>query len=665
MSGIAGIYNRDGRPADAALLRRMTGAMAHRGPDGAEHWVRGAVALGHCMLHTTPESLLEQQPLTDESGELCLTMDGRLDNRAELRQALEAKGLRLRSETDAELVLRAYECWGEECPARILGDFAFAIWDGRRRQLFCARDILGLKPFYYYFDGRRFLFGSELRQLFEDAAIARQPNEGMIGEYLANAVTDPEQTLFQGILRLSPAHFLAIQSDKVRKARYWDPDPRREIRHSSDEEYAEHFRELFQEAVRCRLRSHKPVAAYLSGGLDSSSVVSMAQSLHQREGPACHGLETFSLVFPGMWCDESEYIDDVVGMWKLTSNRRRPRRVDFPYYANSIRRSYDCADLPGLAMLDSLKSLARQKGMRVLLNGFGGDEWLTGSFYHYADLLRRGRIRMLLQQIRSDREYYSSALAAVVFPKQALFRLGVLPLIPGGALRAAKWMLGRDGFPIWIDPGFAKRIRLAERLRWRAPAPKFSSIAQREVYRLGTDIRQSQAYEMEESLASGFHLEQRSPFLDRRIVEFGLALPQDQLWRREQTKFVLRQALRTHLPDAVRGRLTKAEFSPIVAGALVPAGDGLVGSLAVEQRGWVDGAQIRAMYGRLKQLHEQGNTGSSPLIGPLFMVFGMELWFRTIFMDATFSPEEEAFPMEHFAAPALRDAGPIHRQYIN
>src|SRR3990167_8666785 len=128
MSGIAGIFHLDGRPADPALLHRMTEAMAHRGPDGAGHWSDGPVALGHRMLWTTPEALQEKQPLTDELGDLCLTLDGRVDNREELRQALEAGGLHLRTDTDAELVLRAYERWGEECPAHLIGDFAFALW---------------------------------------------------------------------------------------------------------------------------------------------------------------------------------------------------------------------------------------------------------------------------------------------------------------------------------------------------------------------------------------------------------------------------------------------------------------------------------------------------------------------------------------------------------
>jgi len=145
MSGIAGIFNLDGRPADASLLRRMVDAIAHRGPDGSGVWIAGSVGLGHRMLRTTPESAVEKQPLTDESATLSLTFDGRVDNREEISSLLSSHGWKLRDQTDAEIILRAYQCWGEECAGKIVGDFAFVVWDGKKQQLFCVRDVVGLR----------------------------------------------------------------------------------------------------------------------------------------------------------------------------------------------------------------------------------------------------------------------------------------------------------------------------------------------------------------------------------------------------------------------------------------------------------------------------------------------------------------------------------------
>lgn len=226
MSGIAAIYNLNGRPLERALLGRMTDVIAHRGPDGSGLFVDGAVGLSHQMLRTTPESLREEQPLADETGDLILTLDGRVDNRDELKAELNAKGLELRADTDAELVLRAYQAWGEECPQRIIGDFAFVIWDKRNQRFFCARDPMGIRPFYYYVDDRTFLCGSELRQILEHPTVRREPNEGMVGEYLSAVIVDTEETLYRGVFRLPGGHALLVQPGRVRKYRYWNVEPR-------------------------------------------------------------------------------------------------------------------------------------------------------------------------------------------------------------------------------------------------------------------------------------------------------------------------------------------------------------------------------------------------------------------------------------------------------
>ena len=194
---------------------------------------------------------------------------------------------------------------GTECPARIIGDFSFVIWDKRQEQLFCVRDAVGNKPFVYFLDGRKFLWASELHQLLEDPAVSREPNEGMIGEYLAVNITHSEETLYKGILRLPPAHSLLVKAGRVVKHRYWEVDFGKELQYRRDDDYAEHFKEVFSEAVRCCLRSHRPIGAYLSGGLDSSSVVCMAQTIYEQGLAVDRGFETFSMLYPGLSCDES------------------------------------------------------------------------------------------------------------------------------------------------------------------------------------------------------------------------------------------------------------------------------------------------------------------------------------------------------------------------
>ena len=310
-------------------------------------------------------------------------------------------GLEPRIDTDAELILRAYELWGEECAGKLLGDFAFALWDGRRRQLYCARDALGLKPFYYTVDGQAIRFASTAGALFAGRTAAWRPNRDLLALYLLRRFDEPEETLDEGVLRLPPAHFLIVRDQQVRKVRYWDLDPGRQVRYSSDEEYADHFRELFRKAVLARLRSHGPMGSTLSGGLDSSSVVCTAGRLF-REGLAQGaGFETFSMSYTGLPCDESAYLDAVVQQEGLAHNRF-PHQELLPWL--DFERAAAFPDIYYFATLYAqvpLLKAARSRGMRAMLYGIGGDDLLTVWTEYLTDLWRGGewkRLRAALRQ---------------------------------------------------------------------------------------------------------------------------------------------------------------------------------------------------------------------------------------------------------------------------
>ena len=279
MSGIAGIVRFDGGPVEPGLIEKMTAAMPYRGPDGINHWVRGGVALGQCMLRTTPESLEETQPLCNEDESLVLVMDGRADNWEELRSELLSKGARLRTRADAELVLRAYETWGEDCLAHIDGDFAFAIWNARTHELFCARDRIGNKPFVYHWDGKTFAFASDIHALFSLPDIAKRPNDGMIAEFLANTWFSRDETLWAGIMRLLPATVLRAREKGLAHCNYWLPDFTATLPQDDDEELAEHYLGVLTEQVRRMSRSQAPLACEVSGGLDSSAIFAAALGL--------------------------------------------------------------------------------------------------------------------------------------------------------------------------------------------------------------------------------------------------------------------------------------------------------------------------------------------------------------------------------------------------
>jgi asparagine synthase (glutamine-hydrolysing) len=612
MSGIVGFYRLDGAPADPALLRAMTDAAADRGPDGGDCWVDGPIGLGHRLLRSTPESLQDKQPLGDETGDRCLVLDGRVDNRDELRRALAAAGLRLRSDSDAELVLRAYERWGTHCPARIIGDFAFALWDGRERLLFCARDPLGVRPFYYHADARGFSFASELRQILVDPCLSAEPNEGMIAEYLACEVTDRAETLYRGILRLPPAHSMVVRRDRLALTRYWEIDPGRAIRCGSDRDYAEHFSAVFGEAVRCRLRSAAAVGAELSGGLDSSSVVAMI-------GP---GLETFSLTFPDRSCDESVYASQVVTRHGLKATAVDPAQYELDWRLAHARHSRDFPEYPTCTMSDSLKRIARAQGIRVLLTGYGGDDWLGGSPYHYADLLRRLELGRFLRQVISDH-------AAGLIERRLFSALhyGAWPLLPRWARRTAKLIWSPRLGPDWLDPGFVARTGLRDRLRRAPVAAPNPTFAQDDLNRLLDGGWHAHGMEMLDRSAARAGLELRHPFHDRRVVEFALALPESQRRRGSTSKFILREAMRGRLPESVRQRRDKADFSHVFAEALCsPGARHILQSPVTAAVGWVRGEAARRACERMSAAYAAGDPGYAAQVRPLWMLFGIEIW---------------------------------------
>ncbi len=642
MSGIAGIIHFDGKPVEPGLIECMTSAMAHRGPDGINHWVKGSVALGQCMLRTTPESLEEHQPLSNEDESLVLVMDGRVDNWQELRRDLLAHGAVLRDRSDAELVLRAFEVWGDKSPYRILGDFAYVVWDRTTRQLFCCRDVVGLRPFYYYWNGVTFLFCTELQVILKHPDVRRDPNEGMIAEYLSAAIRDREETLYRNILRLPAAHYLKVRCDLFTMQRYWDVDSTHEIRYSTDSQYAQHFEHVFAEAVRCRLRSGGPVSAEMSGGVDSSSIVAFAQAHYRSVGRAESGFETFALGFPGLSCDERAFAHSMVQMWNLTHHTLPSTVSESSWFIRETRRSGDFTPYPTWAAWDVLSSLIQERGFRVILNGAGGDEWLTGSISHYADFLRHFKLSALIRQVRSDRQFAArESVPAIIFPSLTLLRAGLWPLVPTGIRRVVKSVVRSR--PTSYGPlgrGFARRTRLGERLAKRNSDKRFPTHAQQSIYgRLAESGWMPHGIEMRDRLDGLHGRETRFPFMDRRIIEFCLAVPDAQLWRGYDTKYVLRNAMRGFLPELIRWRRTKADFSHVFLEAFRTLnGARHFSDLTIASLGWIDGAKVAVMYSEMVQSYQRKDLAWLNYVWLLWMVLGIEIWYKEAILDERFEP---------------------------
>jgi len=565
MSAIVGFYGRDGQPVDRADLERMTASLAHRGPDAAGVWNNGPVGLGHRMLWTTPESLHEQLPLTSKSGDLVITADARIDNRDELITALGLAHWSHGEIPDSELILRAYEQWGEDSPKRLLGDFAFAIWDERRQTLFCARDHCGVKPFYYYQSARALLFASEIKALLSTREVPRRLNTVRVADYLAGILEDRTSTFYRDVFRLPAGHSMTVRGRESRVQPYCWLDPSREIRLRCDDEYAEAFRERFTEAVRCRLRSAFPVGSLLSGGLDSSSIVGTARRVLAEDGRQLH---TFSAIFPGLpeadlpRIDERSFMEAVLAMSGLTPHYVHADRLSPLIDLDRVFWHEDEACLaPNLYMHWALYRAAHQQSVRALLDGVDGDTTVSHGLDYLSELAGAGKVRTLGREVMalSSRHHAS--------PRRILWQFGLEPLVPEPLRRVWRAVRGRTG-PSWgrntaINPVFARRVGLTERVDgFRRNGHTAARTARESHWRGLTSPLLPYALEVGDKAAAAFSLEPRYPFFDRRLMEFCLALPPEQKLHQGWTRVVMRRAMDQIVPDGVRWRVGKADLSP-------------------------------------------------------------------------------------------------------
>jgi asparagine synthase (glutamine-hydrolysing) len=623
VSGIAGILHLDGSPADPALLREMTDALAHRGPDGAGYWTDGVVALGHRLFVTTTEAQRERQPHHDAAACLCLTFDGRLDNREELAAAIRGRGIALREDTDAELVLRAYEAWGEDSPRRLLGDFAYALWDGRERRLFCARDYMGLRPFHFVRAGSHFLFASELHALFRDRRVGAAPNEGMIAEYLAWSITSQRETLFREVNRLPMAHCMSIDANgRSRTWRYWEPDYGRRSGCATDAEFADAFLDVLRASIRARLRSAGSVGSELSGGLDSSTVSVLAGEIAARESGSTIPWRTYSLAFPGLPCDETGWIRDTTALAGFDGHVVGNAGLPPEYFATIVGKYGEFPGYPNNdPLLLGITGASRRDGGRVILTGQGGNEWLEGSLAYLADLVKARQWRCAWRVASGE------AAASGCSPVRLLYRHAARPLLR----RAIPALAVQPPMLPWLDAGLVARTGLLERIALDTQAPPRASFMQKEMHEIAFSGYQAHAFEAIDRVTSALGVEYRHPFLDRRLVEFCYGLPGEQRLRDGKPKTVLRNAMAGRLPGSVLGRVEQADYMGLFVDALeAVTAASPIGGWDAGARGWVDARQLELDYNSSITAYREGGVAKSGgrVFWGAWMAHGMSIWAR-------------------------------------
>lgn len=627
MSAIAGIVYQDGRVVDHVDLERMLDSLKYRAPDDMGVWSVGSVGLGQCMLRTTAESLHEKLPFADAARDLAITSDARIDNRDELIAALGIAKRPREEVTDSEIILAAYERWGEDCLVHLLGDFAFAIWDGRRRVLFCARDHFGVRPFCYYHDEKFFIFASEIKALMRLPDTPRRLNEVRLADCIARIplLDDASATLFQDILRLPPAHTLTISRDGLELRQYWALDPEREVRLSSDAEYAEKYRELLTEAVRCRLRRSTPIGSMLSGGMDSSSVVCVAREILS---PAGEKLHTFSAIYDDATeCDEREYSHAVIGQGGVQDHFVHPDRVGpLTDWEGAAEEMDEPLWNPQNAVNWLAYQAAHDENIRVMLDGHGGD-FIVGLGYAYMnELAYTGRWIEFLKQTRATAKLHGISWLNI------LRQRGIELMAPAFALRAWRKMRPRrpspSSAPSLVSAEFAERTNLAERLAAKQAemSEPIRNCRKRQIKDCRPGLIAFSLAQVDRA-AARFQIEPRLPFLDQRVAEFCFALPPEQRFQSGWNRMIVRRALADLLPEKVRWRSGKSNLISSFNNGLLTIDSNICNSVALADRSpvaeFVDVIALRSLYEQCL-----GGDCSNEATLLIWRIVSLALWLR-------------------------------------
>ncbi|TFG54323.1 MAG: asparagine synthetase B [Gemmatimonadales bacterium] len=571
MSGICGLLHRDDRPVPRESIHRMLDALEAWGEGDPGTWVPESsdapVGLGCRVMQVTPEDALERQPLVSRDKQLVLIADARIDNRAQLAAEL---GLgNIGDLPDSACILAAYEAWGDAAPERLLGDFAFALWDGRRRALICARDHMGQRVLFYHATPTTLAVASSIPALLTLPHVVPKLNEQKVAEFLVS-IQEAGTTFYQGVRRLPPGHILVATTDTLTVHQYWSPEPRKRIVLGSDREYEEAFLEVFGAAVGARLRSSGQVGIMLSGGLDSSAVAAVAAERLRAEGrrlAAFHAAPR--LGFQGKaqsgWIpDESDDVHAIAAMhenFDVTVCRPDGRTP-----LDQIDAHFACLGAPirnasNLPWVEAIQEQARDRGIRVLLNGQKGNATISFSGLR---TLRETAVRLRWRQLYRE---LRAASARGKRPVEMLKHQVVLPLVPRVLLKGYGRLRGSRPEPIWsrmcsgINPAFAEEWKLEELARERGRDAMTYMRASATEYRVQVLTATGDGPDIPHTFRARYGVEGRDPTVDVRVVEFCLAIPGSQYLREGQDRWLIRRAMASRLPERVVRRTTRGAQS--------------------------------------------------------------------------------------------------------
>jgi len=550
MRRIAGIYNFDQTPVHAEELRRMCSAMDALIPQGQSAWMEGQIGLGAFGIGSSPGEDGNLPQFSHPNGSCVIAFDGRIDNRQELIAALKPR----QPVADEGLVLAAYTKWGRDCMARLIGDFAFAIWDCENQMLFCARDHFGVKPFYYYLDSHSFVFASTPRAILASSMVPVKINEGRIADLLLDYEgIDKTISFYEGVLHLPPAHALIVQLQGITLARYWQLTPVVHPSYETEEDYLEQFRELFTEAVRCRLEGNSPPACMLSGGIDSGGIVAVGRKILAED--CGKELYTFSGVSDNLALNkETPHIRAVLEQGGLQPclipESRLLERLD--ELVALIENEDDPFDIL-MTLPRAVYLHARDRNIHALMDGVDGDI-LLGRCDYISPLWHSGNIKAAIGETLA-----ANGVAATLESRGGLFfnslRAAFVPQWMRSLRRANRYrtVVDTEVKDTLINREFAVRSNIKDRLKtYEAQSFLPTSASHMDSHKNAMEHSNlTVGLERYERVANALSIEARHPLLDVRLASFCLSLPWQLKTHRGWTKLILRRAVEPLLPQQV------------------------------------------------------------------------------------------------------------------
>ncbi len=623
MCGVVGLIGLDRASVCPETLDRMTAALTHRGPDEAGRFIAGSVGLGFRRLSILDLSPAGRQPMATDDGQVVIVFNGEIYNYVELRSELQSLGHRFRSTGDTEVLLRAYSQWGANCIERLNGMWAFLVLDLRRGVVFGSRDRFGIKPLLMHRAKNHILIASEIKAIKASGIYDAEPDLASVSRFLlAKRLDDTERTFFRGIEHLpAGAAFELDFRGRLRVWRYWSPET---VPPQSVTEPASAFADLFEDAVELHMRSDVPVAVHLSGGLDSTSIVCASARIRHRAN-ATGPLLAFSYMTKEF--DERAYISDTVAQ---SGAQLIPLKTNGESVWNDLRQVLWCQDEPVHSFTAvvgyQLMRLAKDNGIRVVLNGQGADETIGGYgsyFRHYwYSLLQEGRLEDAWREIGIFESVHKREGHLAAFLEQLLLCARSVASRTYPYRRISRW---RSNTRFSANRWFTRELRETfPEEEQPYPLADLNSVLKDSIVRMPLPLY----LRIEDRNSMAHSVEVRLPYLDYRLVTLLLNLPADWKLRGQWNKFVLREGMRGRIPETVRSRVDKMGF-PVPTGKWLraelfePMMD-VLGSQAARERGLYDTAEIRRDAERYR-------NGELEVSSRLFDVVQTELWFQLNF----------------------------------